>query len=124
MAQEGRTALDLALVKDHEETASLLRLHNALKGTQLKEHMTQVKQRMDKEWRDAGNVVVLEHVVSDTLYEDNTMVFEDFNTFKTDVKLSAGKVGLPDNSSEATSSVQDTKTDGLKTLKLNIYVCM
>jgi hypothetical protein len=49
MTQEGRTALDLALVKDHEETASLLRFHNALEGTQLKEHMTQVREHIHKE---------------------------------------------------------------------------
>ena len=41
--------------------------------------------------RDAGNVVVLDHVASGALYQDYTMLFGNFNTFKTDVKLSAGK---------------------------------
>ena len=76
--------MDLALAKDHEETAALLRSHNALEGKELKE-------RMHKAWRDAGNVVVLDHVASGALYEDYTMLFGNFNTFKADVKLSAGK---------------------------------
>ncbi len=46
---------------------------------------------MEKAWRDAGNVVVLDHVASGALYEDCTMLFGDFNTFKADVKLSAAK---------------------------------
>jgi hypothetical protein len=82
--QEGRTALDLALAKDHEEAEALLRSHNALQGKQLKE-------RIHKAWRDAGNVVVLDHVASGALYEDYTMLFGNFNTFKADVKLSAAK---------------------------------
>jgi hypothetical protein len=82
--EEGRTALDLALAKDHEEAAALLRSHNALEGKELKE-------RVQKAWRDAGNVVVLDHVSSGALYEDYTMLFGDLNTFKSDVKLSAGK---------------------------------
>ncbi len=82
--EEGRTALHLALEKEQEETASLLRSHNALEGKQLKE-------RIHKAWRDAGNVVVLDHVASGALYEDYTMLFGDCNTFKADVKLSAGK---------------------------------
>ena len=57
----------------------------------LKEHMAQDKARMQKAWRDAGNVVVLEHVASGVLYQDYTMVFGDFSTFKADVKLSAAK---------------------------------
>jgi hypothetical protein len=84
MPQEGRTALDLALAEDHEEAAALLRSHTALEGKQLKE-------RMQKAWRDAGNVVVLDHVASGALYEDYTMLFGNFNTFKADVKLSAAK---------------------------------
>ncbi len=82
--QEGRTALDLALAKDHEEAAALLRSHNALQGKELKE-------RVQKAWRDAGNVVVLDHVGSGALYQDYTMLFGGLNTFKADVKLSAGK---------------------------------
>ncbi len=82
--EEGRTALDLALAEDHEEAAAVLRSHNALEGKQLNE-------RVHKAWRDAGNVVVLDHVASGTLYEDYTMLFGNFNTFKADVKLSAGK---------------------------------
>jgi ankyrin repeat protein len=78
--EEGRTALDLALAKDQEEAASLLRSHNALEGKHL----------MQKAWRDAGNVVVLDHVAFCALYEDYTMLFGNFNTFKADVKLSAG----------------------------------
>jgi hypothetical protein len=43
-------------------------------------------------WWDAGNVVVLDHVASGALYQDYTMmVFGNFNTFKSDLKLSAGK---------------------------------
>jgi hypothetical protein len=82
--QDGRTALDLALANGHEEAAALLRSHNALEGKQLKE-------RIHKAWRDAGNVVVLDHVNSGALYDDYTMLFGNFNTFKTDVKLSAAK---------------------------------
>jgi ankyrin repeat protein len=82
--EEGRTALDLALAEDHAEAAALLRSHNALEGKQL-------KQRIHKAWRDAGNVVVLDHVASGALNEDYTMLFGDDNTFKADVKLSAGK---------------------------------
>jgi len=84
MAQEARTALDLALANGHEEAAALLRSHNALEGKQLNE-------RVQKAWRDAGKVVVLEHVGSGALYQDYTMLFGDLNTFKADVKLSAGK---------------------------------
>jgi hypothetical protein len=84
MAQELRTALDLALAEDHVEAAALLRSHNALEGKQLNE-------RVQKAWQDAGNVVVLDHVASGALYDDYTMLFGNFNTFKTDVKLSAGK---------------------------------
>jgi hypothetical protein len=84
MPQEGRTALDLALANYHEEAAALLRSHNAPEGKQLNE-------RVQKAWRDAGNVVVLDHVASGALYEDYTMLFRGFNTFKADVKLSAGK---------------------------------
>jgi hypothetical protein len=85
MPQQLRTALDLALANKKEEAASLLRSHNALEGKQLKE-------RVQKAWRDAGNVVVLDHVASGALYEDYTMLFGYFfNTFKADVKLAAGK---------------------------------
>jgi hypothetical protein len=76
--------LDLALAEDHEEAAALLRSHNAVEGKQLNE-------RVQKAWQDAGNVVVLEHVASGALYQDYTMLFGNFNTFKADVKLSAGK---------------------------------
>jgi hypothetical protein len=81
MAQEMRTALDRALANGHEEAAALLRSHNALEGKQL----------VQKAWRDAGNVVVLDHVGSGALYEDYTMLFRNCNTFKADVKISAGK---------------------------------
>ena len=84
MAQALRTPLDVALAKKQEEAAALLRSHNALEGKQLNE-------RVQKAWRDAGKVVVLEHVASGALYEDYTMVFGDCNTFKADVKLAAGK---------------------------------
>ncbi len=47
---------------------------------------------MHKACRDAGNVIVLEHVASGALYEDCPMLFGDFNTFKADVKLSAVKL--------------------------------
>ncbi len=76
--------MDLALAEDHEEAAALLRSHNALEGKQIKE-------RMQMAWRDAGNVVVLDHVASGALYEDYTMLFAKFNTFKADVKLSSAK---------------------------------
>ena len=82
--EAGRTALDLALANDHHEAASMLRSHNALEDKQLKD-------RMHKAWRETGNVVVLEHVDSGALYEDYTMVFGNFNTFKADVKLLAAK---------------------------------
>ena len=42
---------------------------------------------MQKVWWDAGNVVVLDHVASDALYEDYTMIFGNYNTFKADVNL-------------------------------------
>ncbi len=51
----------------------------------------QLNERVQKAWRDAGKVVVLEHVGSGALYQDYTMLFGDLNTFKADVKLSAGK---------------------------------
>ena len=76
--------MDLALAKGHEEAAALLRSHNALEGKQL-------NKRAQKAWRDAGNVVVLDHVASGALFEDYTMLFGNFNTFKADVKLSAAK---------------------------------
>ncbi len=82
--KEGRTALDVALAEDHEEAAAVLRSHNALEGKQLNE-------RVQKAWRDAGNVVVLDHEASGALYEDYTIVFGNFNTLKADVKLSAAK---------------------------------
>ena len=75
--------MDVALAKEQEEAASLLRSHNALQGKQLNE-------RVRKAWQDAGNVVVLEHVASGALYEDCSMLFANCNTFKTDVKLTAG----------------------------------
>jgi hypothetical protein len=53
-----------------------------------------LKERTHKAWRDAGNVVVLDHVRCPGLgavYEDYTIVFGNFNTFKADVKLSAAK---------------------------------
>ena len=84
MAQALRTPFDVALAKEQEEAAALLRSHNALESKQLNE-------RVQKAWRDAGKVVVLEHVASGALYEDYTMLFRGFNTFKADVKLSAGK---------------------------------
>jgi hypothetical protein len=46
---------------------------------------------LQEAWQDAGNVVVLEHVASGTLYEDYNIVFGNFNTFKADVKLSTAK---------------------------------
>jgi hypothetical protein len=46
---------------------------------------------LQEAWQDAGNVVVLEHVASDALYEDYTMLFGNFNTFKADVKVSVAK---------------------------------
>ncbi len=76
--------MDLALANGHAEAAALLRSHNALEGKQLNESV-------QKAWRDAGKVVVLEHVGSGALYQDYTMLFGNFNTFKADVKLSAGK---------------------------------
>jgi hypothetical protein len=53
--------------------------------------LQELKERMHKAWRDAGNVVVLDHVAFGALYEDYTMLFGNLNTFKADVKLSAGK---------------------------------
>jgi hypothetical protein len=84
ITQEGRTPLDLALANKQEEVAKLLRLHNAVQGRELKE-------RVQKEWRDAGKVAVLDHVASGALCEDYTMVFGNFSTFQADVKLSAAK---------------------------------
>ncbi len=84
--QDGRTPLDLALANNQEKAASLLRSHDAVEGPGKK-----LKELVQKAWRDAGKVVVLDHVSSGTFYEDYTMVFADFNTFKADVKLSAGK---------------------------------
>jgi ankyrin repeat protein len=81
---DGRTPLDLALEKNQEEAAALLRSENAVEGKELKE-------RLHKAWRDAGKVVLIDHVAFGALYEDYTMVFGNFNTFKADMKLSAGK---------------------------------
>jgi hypothetical protein len=55
------------------------------------EEKEEKKKKIEAAWRDAGNVVVLDHVASGALYEDYTMLFGNFNTFKADVKLSAGK---------------------------------
>jgi hypothetical protein len=59
------------------------------------------RQGVLKAWRDAGKVLVLEpgtspaHFLlaleSGVLYEDYSMVFQNFSTFRADVKLSAGK---------------------------------
>ena len=79
--------MDLALANNQEEAVALLRSNNAVEGKELKE-------RVHKAWRDAGKVVVrLEpgRGESGALYEDYSIVFENFNTFRADVKLSAGK---------------------------------
>ncbi len=55
--------MDLALANNQEEVVKLLRSHQAVEGKELKE-------RVQKAWRDAGNVVVLDHVASGSLYED------------------------------------------------------
>ncbi len=87
------TALEWAEGTDEED----LSLGHSTIVVMLKEHMVQVKQlkqlteRVQKAWWDAGNVVVLDHVDSGTLYEDYSMLFGNFNTFKADVKLSGGK---------------------------------
>jgi ankyrin repeat protein len=81
---DGRTPLDLALAKNQEEAASLLRSQNAVEGKVLKE-------RLHKAWRDVGKVVLINHGAFSALYEDYSMVFGNFSTFKADVKLSAGK---------------------------------
>jgi hypothetical protein len=78
--QPQRTALQLAEMMGRSAVVAVL-----------KEHTKQLNERVQKAWRDAGNVVVLEHVGSGALYEDYTMLFGSFNTFKADVKLSAGK---------------------------------
>ena len=62
----------------------MLRSENAVEGKELKE-------RLHKAWRDAGKVVLIDHVAFGALYEDYTMLFGDCNAFKADVKLSAGK---------------------------------
>ena len=40
------------------------------------EDLAEGKERAQKAWRDAGNVVVLDHVASGALYEDYTMLSE------------------------------------------------
>jgi ankyrin repeat protein len=82
--EDGRTPLDLALANNQEEAVALLRSNNAVEGKELKE-------RVHKAWRDAGKVVLIDHVSFGALYEDYTIVFGNFNTFKADVKFSAGK---------------------------------
>ncbi len=72
------------MANNQEEVVKLLRSHNAVQGKELKE-------RVQKEWRDAGKVAVLDHVASGALYEDYSMLFGNFSTFQADVKLSVAK---------------------------------
>jgi ankyrin repeat protein len=82
--EDGRTALDLALENNQEEVVTLFHSNNAVEGKEL-------KKRVHKVWWDAGKVVLIDHVSFGALYEDYTIVFVNFNTFKSDVKFSTFK---------------------------------
>ncbi len=84
-------ALLIAEICGHRAVVAVLKEQYDARALPLPVDLAQGKERVQKAWRDAGNVVVLEHVASGALYEDYTMLFGNFNTFKADVKLSAGK---------------------------------
>ena len=81
----GLTAVDAAESNGHTQLVALLRKHGAHKGSELKE-------RVQNAWRDAGKVVVRDHVsVGKGLHQDYTLAFGKFSTFQADVKLSGGR---------------------------------
>jgi hypothetical protein len=84
-------ALLIAEICGQSAVVAMLREQYVARALPLPVDMPQDKEHVHKAWRDAGNVVVLDHVDSGALYEDYTMVFGNFNTFKVDVKLSVGK---------------------------------
>jgi hypothetical protein len=84
-------ALLIAEVCGQTEVVAVLKEQYVARALPLPVDLPQDKERVQKAWRDAGNVVVLDHVASGALYEDYTMLFGNFNTFKADMKLSAGK---------------------------------
>ncbi len=84
-------ALLIAEVCGQTAVVAVLKEQYVARALPLPVDLAQDKERVQEAWRDAGNVVVLEHVSSGALYEDYTMLFGNFNTFKADVKLSAGK---------------------------------
>jgi hypothetical protein len=85
-------ALLIAQICGQSAVVALLKEQFVAHGLPVPVDMTQSKWRVQKAWRDLGNVVMLDHVASGALYEDLTMVFGNFNTFKADVKLSSGKI--------------------------------
>ena len=89
--QGGMNALLIAEICGQSAVVAMLKEQYVARALPLPVDMPPGKERVHKTWRDAGNVVVLEHVASGALYEDHTMLFGNFNTFKADVKLSAGK---------------------------------
>ncbi len=84
-------ALLIAEICGQSAVVAVLKEQYVARGLPVPVDMAKDIERVHKAWRDAGNVVVLDHVASGALYEDYTMVFGNFNTFKADVKLSAGK---------------------------------
>jgi hypothetical protein len=84
-------ALLIAEVCGQTEVVAVLKEQYGARALPLPVDLPKGKERVQKAWRDAGNVVVLEHVASGALYEDYTILFGNFNTFKADVKLSGGK---------------------------------
>ena len=89
--QGGMNSLRIAEICGQSAVVAVLKEQYLARALPLPVDLPQGKERVQKAWRDAGNVVVLEHVASGALYEDYTMLFGNFNTFKADMKLSAGK---------------------------------
>ncbi len=89
--QGGMNALLIAEICGQSAVVAMLKEQYVARALPLPVDMAQGQERVQKACRDAGNVVVLDHVASGVLYEDYTMVFGNFNTFKADVKLSAAK---------------------------------
>jgi hypothetical protein len=84
-------ALLIAEICGQSAVLAMLKERYVARALPLPVDMAQSKVRVQKACRDAGNVVVLDHVASGALYDDYYTVFGNFNTFKADVKLSAGK---------------------------------
>ena len=79
---------------DHTDFCVTIKTKN-FKNLPVSVDIVKNKECVHKSWWDTGNVIVLFHVSSDILYEDYTMTFGNFNTFKSDVKsdvkFSSGK---------------------------------